>query len=177
MSDLHKDKPHRRERRASKALSDASHGFRGKETTGRTKDPISTVSYIDELGHSDDNARMVTTMENTYQLGPTKRFPVPAVTDILKDVLTSYLQQEKYEAEWSQKITKTTCEVIRARVKDLMIPRYKTVVLVHIGQLTGQSMQISSRCLWDASNDTFASYSFKNSSLFGLATVYAVYFE
>lgn len=68
-------------------------------------------------------------------------------------------------------------QVIRARVKDLMIPRYKIVVLVHIGQLTGQSMQISSRCLWDAANDTFASYSFKNSSLFGVATVYAVYFE
>lgn len=68
-------------------------------------------------------------------------------------------------------------QVIRARVKDLMIPRYKIVVLVHIGQLTGQSMQISSRCLWDASNDTFASYSFKNSSLYGVATVFAVYFE
>lgn len=58
-----------------------------------------------------------------------------------------------------------------------MIPRYKIVVLVHIGQLTGQSMQISSRCLWDASNDNFASYSFKNSSLYGVATVFAVYFE
>lgn len=68
-------------------------------------------------------------------------------------------------------------QVIRARVKDLMIPRYKIVVLVHIGQLTGQSMQISSRCLWDAANDTFASYSFKNSSLYGVATVYAVYIE
>ncbi|XP_068197561.1 dynein light chain Tctex-type 5 [Antennarius striatus] len=177
MSDQHRDKPQRRERRTSKALSDGSHGFRGKETAGRTKDSISTVSYIDELGHNDDNARMFTTMENTYQLGPNKRFPIPAVTDILKDVLTSYLQQEKYEAELSQKMTKTICEVIRARVKDLMIPRYKTVVLVHIGQLAGQSMQISSRCLWDASNDTFASYSFKNSSLFGLASVYAVYFE
>ena len=37
--------------------------------------------------------------------------PVPAVTDILKDVLTSYLQEEKYEVEWSQKMTKTICEV------------------------------------------------------------------
>lgn len=69
------------------------------------------------------------------------------------------------------------CQVIKARVKDLMIPRYKIIVLVHIGQLTGQSMQISSRCLWDASNDTSASYSFKNSSLFGVATVFAVYTE
>ncbi|KAG7524411.1 hypothetical protein JOB18_011514 [Solea senegalensis] len=132
---------------------------------------------MDELGHHDDNARMVVTMENTYQMAPYKRFPVPAVEDILKDVLTNYLQQEKYEVEWSQKMTKTICEVIRARVKDLMIPRYKIVVLVHIGQQCGQSMQMSSRCLWDAANDTFASYSFKNSSLFGVATVYAVYFE
>ncbi|KAM9349156.1 dynein light chain Tctex-type 5 [Symphorus nematophorus] len=177
MADQLKDKSQRREKRTGKAASEASHGVRGKDTTGRTKDSISTVSYIDELGHHDDNARMAVTMENTYQMGPNKRFPVPAVTDILKDVLTSYLQEEKYEAEWSQKMTKTICEVIRARVKDLMVPRYKIVVLVHIGQLTGQSMQISSRCLWGESNDTFTSYSFKNSSLFGVATVYAVYFE
>ncbi|XP_067385088.1 dynein light chain Tctex-type 5 [Channa argus] len=175
MSDLLKDKFQRKERRISKVPSEGGHGARGKET--RTKDSISTVSCIDELVQQDDNARMAVTMENTYQLGPYKRFPVLAVTDILKDVLTTYLQQEKYEVEWSQKMTKTLSEVIRARVKDLMIPRYKIVVLVHIGQLTGQSMQISSRCLWDASNDTFASYSFKNSSLFGLATVFAVYFE
>lgn len=30
---------------------------------------ISTVSYMDELGHHDDNARMAITMENTYQMG------------------------------------------------------------------------------------------------------------
>nr|XP_020473980.1 tctex1 domain-containing protein 1 isoform X2 [Monopterus albus] len=160
-----KHKSHRREKRTGKVPSEASHGARGKETTGRTKDSVSTASYMDDLGHHDDNARLVVTIDNTYQL------------DILKDVLTSYLQEEKYESEWSQKMTKTICEVIRARVKDLMIPRYKIVVLVHIGQLTGQSMQISSRCLWDASNDTFASYSFKNSYLFGVATVFAVYFE
>lgn len=43
--------------------------------------------------------------------GPYKRFPTNAATDILKDVLTSYLQEEKYEVEWSQKMTKTLCEV------------------------------------------------------------------
>ncbi|XP_034559086.1 tctex1 domain-containing protein 1 isoform X2 [Notolabrus celidotus] len=175
MSDVGKDKSQKREKRAGKVSTEGSVGVRGKDT--RTKDSISTVSGITEAGHHDDNARMTVTMENTYQMGPYKRFPVPAVTDILKDVLTSYLQEEKYEVEWSQKMTKTISEVIKARVKDLMIPRFKIVVLVHIGQLTGQSIQISSRCLWDASNDTFASYSFKNSSLFGVATVYAVYYE
>ncbi|KAK9538899.1 hypothetical protein VZT92_004041 [Zoarces viviparus] len=161
MSDLQKFQ--RRER--------YSHGFRG-----RTRDSFSIVSNLDEP-HHDDNAQLAVTMENTYQMGPYRRMPIPAVTDILKDVLTNYLHEAKYEVEWSQGMTKTICEVIRARVKDLMIPRYKIVVLVHIGQLTGQSMKVSSRCLWDASNDTFASYSYKNSSLFGLATLYAVYLE
>jgi len=68
-------------------------------------------------------------------------------------------------------------QVIKARVKDLVLPRYKIVVVTHIGQLSGQGMQISSRCLWDPATDTFSSYVFKNTSLFALAVVYAVYFE
>lgn len=100
---------------------------------------ISTVSYLDDIGHHDEHPRMAVTMENTYQLGemtlaniyhnifdtsslsatfsvfsttgPHKRFPVAAATDVLKTVLTSYLQEEKYEVEWSQKMTKTLCEV------------------------------------------------------------------
>ncbi|KAL6104220.1 dynlt5 [Pungitius sinensis] len=170
MSEPHQLKTLKREKKIGKVPSEGSQGFRGEATTSRTKDSVSTVS-------DSDDARMTVTMENTYQLGPCKRMPVPAVTDILKDVLTAYLQMEKYEVEWSRKMTKTICEVIKSRVKELLIPRFKIVVQVTIGQLTGESMQISSRCLWDASNDTFASYSFKNSSLFGLATVYAVYFE
>uniref|UniRef100_A0A672HIT8 Tctex1 domain containing 1 n=2 Tax=Salarias fasciatus TaxID=181472 RepID=A0A672HIT8_SALFA len=137
---------------------------------------ISTVSGMDELGHHDD---MMTakTMPNTYQLGPSKRFPISTVTDILKDVLATNLQLEKYEVEWARKMTKTLSEVIKAGVKDLMIPRYKLVVLVTIGELAAQGMQMNSRCLWDANNDNFASYSFKNNSLFGVAIVYGIYME
>ncbi|XP_028283947.1 tctex1 domain-containing protein 1-A-like [Parambassis ranga] len=177
MSDAPEDKQQKKEKKMGKVLSEGSHGSKEKGTAGRTKDSISTVSCQDELGHQDDNTRMAVTMENTYQMGPYKHFPVSAVTDILKDVLTTNLQQEQYDADSAQKKSKTISEEIRARVKDLMIPRYRIVTLVHIGQLTGQSMQISSRYLWDASTDTFTSYSIKNSSLFGMATVYAVYLE
>ncbi|XP_053740087.1 dynein light chain Tctex-type 5 [Synchiropus splendidus] len=175
MSDVFKHQ--RRERKGSKVASEASYGVRGTKTAGRTKDSISTVSNIEELGQPDENAQRAGKLENPYQQGAYKRFPVSAANDILKDVLANYLQEEKYEVEWARQMTKTICEVIQSRVKDLLIPRYKIVTLVHIGQLAGQSMQINSRCLWDASNDTFASHSFKNSSLYGVATVYAVYFE
>ncbi|KAJ3595757.1 hypothetical protein NHX12_005060 [Muraenolepis orangiensis] len=99
------------------------------------------------------------------------------VTDILKDVLSSYLQEEKYDAELCRQMTKTISEVVKARVKELMIPRYKLVVLISIGQLGDQSMYVGSRCLWDAANDTFATHAFKNASLLAVASVYAVYFE
>lgn len=58
-----------------------------------------------------------------------------------------------------------------------MIPRYKLIVIVHIGQRKSQSILIGSRCLWDPKSDTFSSSVFRNSSLFALASVYAVYFE
>ncbi|MEE6494892.1 hypothetical protein FKM82_001890 [Ascaphus truei] len=138
---------------------------------------MSTVSYMDEPGHHDDILRPAIQMENSYQLGPTRRFPVATVNNILKDVLTNYLQEEKYEAELCRQMTKTISEVIKARVKDLMIPRYKIIVLIHIGQLNEQSMRVGSRCIWDPANDTFSSYSFKNGSLFAVANVYAVYYE
>ncbi|NXX80136.1 TC1DA protein, partial [Urocolius indicus] len=109
--------------------------------------------------------------------GPIRRFPVTAVDDILKDVLGSYLRKQLYEPTRCRDMAKDIAEVIKARVKDLMIPRYKIVVVTHIGQLNEQSMQIGSRSLWDPASDTFSSHMFKNTSLFALANVYAVYFE
>ena len=66
---------------------------------------------------------------------------------------------------------------VKAQVKSMMLPRYKIICLVHIGQLLDQGLKVSSRCLWDASNDTSASYEFRNSSMFASAMVYGVYYE
>ncbi|XP_009070088.1 PREDICTED: tctex1 domain-containing protein 1, partial [Acanthisitta chloris] len=108
---------------------------------------------------------------------PSKRFPVAAVDAILKDVVESSLRERRYEPERCREAAKDIAEVVKARVKDLVLPRYKLVVVTHVGQLGEQSMQIGSRCLWDPVSDTFASYVFKNTSLFAVANVYAVYFE
>ncbi|KAG8507925.1 Tctex1 domain-containing protein 1, partial [Galemys pyrenaicus] len=125
------------------------HESRWKEFYGHIKDSVSTVSYMDEPNQSDEASLLPVRMENTYQLGPTKHFPVVTVNHILKDVLTHHLQDEQYEPEFCRQMTKTISEVIKARVKDLVIPRYKLIVIVHIGQLGGQSILIGSRCLWD----------------------------
>ncbi|XP_076829017.1 dynein light chain Tctex-type 5 isoform X2 [Brachyhypopomus gauderio] len=177
MSDFAREKAAQLVKKRASLSSLGSHEVRAKESAYKAKDSTSTVSYIDEHGHHDDIPRPPVQMENTYQLGPTKRFPVQTVRDILKDVLANYLQEEKYEPELSRQMTKTIAEVVKARVKDLMIPRYKIIVVISIGQLADHSMQMSSRCLWDAANDTCASHTFKNSSLFAVANVYGVYFE
>ncbi|XP_005332435.2 dynein light chain Tctex-type 5 [Ictidomys tridecemlineatus] len=177
MSDFPKDKAARTLRKGGSVDSPSGHDFRRKEGPGRTRDSMSTVSYMDEPGQRDEVSRLPVQMENTYQLGPIKHFPVVTVNHILQDVLTDYLQKEEYEPEFCRQITKTISEVIKARVKELMIPRYKLIVMIHIGQLNGQSILIGSRCLWDPKSDTVSSYVFRNSSLFALANVYAVYFE
>ena len=43
--------------------------------------------------------------------GPIKHFPVVIVNHILKDVLTTYLQEEQYEPELCRQMTKTISEV------------------------------------------------------------------
>ncbi|XP_068098584.1 dynein light chain Tctex-type 5 [Hyperolius riggenbachi] len=180
MSDVAKDKAARLLKKRGSISSLSSHEVRPRENLNKpreTRDSMSTVSYIDEPSHHDDVHRTAVLMENTYQIGPARRFPVATVNNILKDVLTSYLQEEKYEAELCRQMTKTISEVVKARVKDLMIPRYKIIVLIYIGQLNDQGMRVGSRCIWDPANDTFASFTFKNSSLYALANVYAVYYE
>uniref|UniRef100_A0A8D1Z4T5 Tctex1 domain-containing protein 1 n=2 Tax=Sus scrofa TaxID=9823 RepID=A0A8D1Z4T5_PIG len=176
-SDIAKDRTTHLLKKKGSVSSLSSHEFRRKEPHGHPKDSVSTVSYMDEPSQREDASRLIVQMENTYQLGPTKHFPVVIVDHILKDVLTNYLQEERYEPEFCKQMTKTISEVIKAQVKDLMIPRYKLIVVVHIGQLNSQSLLIASRCLWDPKNDNFSSYLFRNSSLFALANVYSVYLE
>lgn len=62
-------------------------------------------------------------------------------------------------------------------MKELKLPRYKIVCLVNIGEVKNQGVRMSSRCLWDPTNDTFATYEFTNGSLFATASVYGIYTE
>lgn len=64
--------------------------------------------------------------ENTYQLTATKRFPESSVTGILRDVLESYLTDQKYEPEMCRKLSKTLSEVVISQ----MLPSYFTVMMI-----------------------------------------------
>ncbi|XP_064626289.1 dynein light chain Tctex-type 5-B-like isoform X2 [Lineus longissimus] len=136
---------------------------------------MSTISFADEP--HDDVLRPPIRLENTYQLEPARRLSTLAITNIIRDVFESYLAEEKYEAELCKQMTKTVSEVVKARVKEMMVPRYKIICVVHIGQLDGQGCKITSRCLWDQRYDTCSTYEYRNHSLFAVGTVYGVYSE
>ncbi|NXN02857.1 TC1DA protein, partial [Sylvia borin] len=109
--------------------------------------------------------------------GPGRRFPAAAVQEIVREVVGSALRERRYEPGRCRQAARDIAEAVKARVKALAVPRYKIVVVAHVGQLGGQSLQVGSRCLWDPQSDTFASYVFKNTSLFAVTNVYGVYLE
>ena len=68
-------------------------------------------------------------------------------------------------------------QIIKARVKEMMIPRFKIICTVHIGELKNSGLWVGSRCLWDASCDTYSTFEYRNKTLFAIGTVFGVYYE
>ncbi|XP_078264542.1 dynein light chain Tctex-type 5-B isoform X1 [Rhinoraja longicauda] len=117
--------------------------------------------------------------ENTYKAQPDEgcKFDACKIQKVLEATLPSYLADKKYNPVTSVQLVQSLTDLIRLKVKDINAPRYKLVCNVVLGQHNGQGMQIVSRCLWDTMTDNYATATFKNSSLFAVATVYGLYFE
>lgn len=117
--------------------------------------------------------------ENTYKLQPERKFHSSAAQRVINEQLETYLKSETYDPNASAQMTKTLAQIIKDAVKDLKYDRYKIVCVVTIGELLNGDVGImqASRCVWDTNWDTFASGIYKNKTLYGVATVYAVYQE
>jgi len=92
-------------------------------------------------------------------------------------LLESFLDGELYEARKCSQIAQNLTEVVKGRMKELSLPRYKYVCKVMIGQNAGQCISFASRSLWNTATDNFASATYRNGSLFAVASVFAVYYE
>lgn len=108
---------------------------------------------------------------------PARKFKASEAEAIINEVLEKHLKDEKYDPKASRQWSLTLAQIIKDGVKELNYERYRIVCHVIVGQAAEQGLRAASRFCWDASRDTFASGSFKNKSLFGVATVYAVYLE
>ena len=115
--------------------------------------------------------------ENTYRTEPTTKFFPGKVAEIIKTQLES-LGDVTYNQQVCSKLACELSESIKDEVKKkLDLPRRKLVSFVTIGELKCQGARISSRCIWNEKFDCYASSSYKNSSLFAVGVVFAVYFE
>ena len=115
----------------------------------------------------------------TYILSPhrDRKFDANVVEKIILTVLEKYLLNQSYDPNVCRELSKTVSDELKSRIKSLNLDRYKLVVLVHIGSVDGQWVEVASRCLMDCQTDNFASSFFKNDSLYAVATVYGMYHE
>lgn len=144
----------------------------------RVIDASSQVGYADQPEKGSGGSRRPRTpLENTYKMVPDKKFQVAPVEAIINSVLEEQLKDETYEPKSSRQMTKTLSTIITKRVKELGFDRYKIVAVVTVGELANHGVRIASRCLMDQETDNYASGQYKNSSLFGVATVYGMYYE
>jgi len=122
-------------------------------------------------------------------------------------LLESFLDGELYEARKCSVLAQNLTDVVKGRMKELSLPRYKFVSNVMIGQNADQCISVASRSLWNPTTacrsiwnpttasrslwnpttasrsiwnpttDNSASATYNNGSLFAVAFVFAVYLE
>ena len=118
------------------------------------------------------------TPQNNYRLEPTERFETPKVQRIIEEALENELKGISYSPEICSQKTKLLCDVIKAKVKSLNFSRYKYIVVVFIGQKSGQCARVASRCVWDTRHDNFAQHVYEGpTDVFAIGTVYGLYHE
>ncbi len=117
--------------------------------------------------------------ENTYRMEPNTedRFLPGKCAEFIDQILDAHLDGARYETATVGILSKRISEDLKFRVKEMKLPRYKIVCQVFIGSKSAQSMQMSSRALWNDKTDNHVSRSFENESLFAVATVHCTYFE
>lgn len=120
--------------------------------------------------------RRFNVFQNTYKMSPDKTMNESKLRQIIKRNL-QVLENEVYDPKCCRDLSKSVSNGILQELKMLGIARYKFVCTVTIGQLRGQTLRVASRCIWDQEFDSFVSESFKNKTLFAVATVYGVYHE
>jgi polyphosphate kinase len=82
-----------------------------------------------------------------------------------------------YSANSCRITTRELCADIKRKVKEMDFPRYKIISEVLITENKQQGIHVSSRSLWNANSDNYASYTFRNATLIAVANVYGIYYE
>ncbi|XP_076462063.1 uncharacterized protein LOC143294572 [Babylonia areolata] len=127
--------------------------------------------------HSEGHATISVEYENTYKMVPDSRFQETQVREIIAKVLKENLTDPQYDPRVMSRRCLELSDIIKERVKQLDMHRFKIVCMVTIGQNTDQSMMVSSRCLWNFNFDNFTSFTLKKEPYYAIGMVFATYAE
>jgi len=144
---------------------------RGRAGSKRDTDRLS------EEGTSLEPALPLLELENTYHLTPDTVFRPGHVGSIIHGVLKENLEGQVYDRQVMASRCLMLSDVIKEKVCQLEMNRFKIIALVLIGQNRDQALQVSSRSLWNDSFDNFASSSYTSNDIAAVGLVFAVYQE
>ena len=101
-------------------------------------------------------------------------FPATQISTIASSILKEHLENQSYDDSICMTLSKDLCSIIKEEIKKVLMPRFKVVCYVHIGQITGQDMIVASRCLWDTNADNSAHAQYANDSLFATFSAFGI---
>eukprot|EP00330_Aristerostoma_sp_ATCC50986_P011935 CAMPEP_0114582262 /NCGR_PEP_ID=MMETSP0125-20121206/6288_1 /TAXON_ID=485358 ORGANISM="Aristerostoma sp., Strain ATCC 50986" /NCGR_SAMPLE_ID=MMETSP0125 /ASSEMBLY_ACC=CAM_ASM_000245 /LENGTH=123 /DNA_ID=CAMNT_0001775129 /DNA_START=34 /DNA_END=402 /DNA_ORIENTATION=+ len=111
----------------------------------------------------------------TYQLEPkeAEKFYPSKVKEVIKSILHDFFEDKPYDVaetpRWCEQISRDIRKALTPKQDDyrdmrysksVKLDRYKLAIQVTIGEMKGQGLKISSKCLWDPAFDNYASYTF-----------------
>lgn len=118
--------------------------------------------------------------ENTYRTDPQpeEKFKVHEAQRYVENSLKFFLDDLQYHHKACARLAKAISEDIRRKVKEnLQLKRYKLICHVMISENIGQSLNASSRSVWNDKLDNFVTAEYSTPHLLGTATLYALYYE
>ena len=135
--------------------------------------PVSLLPLEDDYYDNTANP----SLENSFKMVPDTTFNSERVRRVAEDVLHRNFNGVKYEPGKCKELVVKAAEELKDCVKDLECNRFKLVCVIYLGSLLSQGMAITSRCVLDARFDRCATASYRNSSLYVVATIYGLFCE
>lgn len=113
----------------------------------------------------------------TFSLRPDHqhKFRPNELRPIVKAVLENRLEEQEYNADEIQSISKEIADTVRDRIRATELERYKLIVHCMIGEQRGEGLRTGCKMFWDSDTDNYFEEVYVSKSLFAVVTVFGVY--
>lgn len=113
----------------------------------------------------------------TFSLRPDHqhKFRPNEIKPLVRTILESRLEDQEYNPDEIQSISKEIADSVRDRVRSLELERYKILVHCMIGEQRGEGLRTGCKMFWDSDTDNYLEEVYVSKHLFAVVTVFGVY--